>query len=477
MADGHILVPTAQGAGTILSVGGAQPAVGYTGIEDLDLVMQAADGDTVSVRGTANTDTFEVTPGNRPDTGRVAGTFNVGAAAFTLPNITYSGSTAATPAAGGIPAAVGGIGINTGPAATQGGTDTVVYNGTSENDIFTVVNEAVTLQSAAWGGPNTPPILLGAVNATSTTNIVINAGNGDDRINMVSASAGTETYDFNGGNPDSGSDSLAFVDPGAVQNVVISPDPVDPTQQDVAGYSANATPIDVTGFELITYTGAGRNDTLTVTPNSDDDVIRVQNQSVTAGTASVTSQTLPEIHFTGLSTFLIDRLVAGTPNLGAIVATFVTQNLDPATGYGYQAGSEDVLVIEGAESFPDNYVVFNPVNLGVASGFPTVVDMSTAPGPVVTIASNFATGPAPGFRPGEIRFDTKGGDDTVTIDTGGGGGTAGAVFPVSLNAANAVARDLVDTRIVYDGGTGGDVLNVIGAPIDGCGQRGVHGRL
>ncbi len=409
-----------------------QPASAFTGIENLVVVNQLADGDTIRIDGTANNDVFEVTPGVTPDTGSIAGTMGVGgAASFTLPNVSYSGVSFATAAGGGLPATTGRVGINT-TAATQGGVDTIVYNGTSANDIFTVANENVTLTSAAWGGPNTPAVLFGSSANTTTVNIVINAAQGDDRINMVSASAGAETYDFNGGNPDAGSDSLAFVDPGAAQTVAILPDPVDPTQQDVTGYSANATPIDVTGFELITYTGAGRNDTLTVTPNTDDDEIRIENQSVTTATASVTSQTLPEIHFTGLNVFNADSAIA-PPNAGALEATFVTRNLDPATAYIFNGNSEDALIIEGADSFPDNYVVSNAFALGATGAATLITDMSTAPGPVVAVANGFTgLAPLPTFTPGEIRLHTKAGDDIVTIDTGGGGATAGAVYAAHL---------------------------------------------
>lgn len=473
------LTPTGVAAGNLISLTPAavqvSPSVAYTGIEDLVLVMQGADGDGVRIAGTANNDLFEVTPGITPDGGRVNGTMGTGATSFNLPNITYSGNTFVTAAAAGLPASVGALAINIGPAATQGGTDTVVYNGTGENDIFTISNEGVTLSSAAWGGPNTPPVLFGSAAATSTTNIVINAGNGDDRINLVSATAGTETYDFNGGNPSAGSDTLFLVDPAAIaaapnlaQSIFILPDAVDPTQQDIFGYSANPAPIDVTGIELITYTGdpgaAGvRDDILIVGPNGDEDQIRVSSHNAGV-TARVTSQTLPEIHFTTLSSFFVDVGPAGSP--GVVEGTFVTQNLDPGTSYNFVGRSEDILIIEGADSSPDNFVVSNGLNLGAGGGIVLVTDMSNGPGPVVAVAGGLSGAAAPGFFPGEVRLNTKAGDDVVTIDTGAGGATAGAVYaPAFAAVAFPLAPlDLVDTRIVYNGGTGGDLLRVVGTP-------------
>ncbi len=438
--DFTLLRPAAQGAGTILpGTAGNQPTVGYTGLEELELVGQLADvggglGDTFGIAGTAGNDTFEFTPGSTPDAGSFAGIMDAnnatGTGPFPLPAITYNSMMAFGTTL---------LAINT-DAANQGGTDTVVYSGTSVNDVFNVNNETVTLTSSAWGA-GSPTVNLGAVADTSTATIVINAGNGDDRINMVSASAATETYDFNGGNPDSGSDSLNLVDPGVVQNVVILPDPVDSTQQDVTGYSANATPIDVTGFELITYTGAAgaRDDTLVVETGPGADNIRVDDQ-FNKTTARVTSDHMPNIDFTNLLTFQLEAPLAppaAASDPGAVTATFVTAGLDPATAYQFIGRFEDTLVIEGADTFGDFYTIANPI-AGPAGGNVVVTDVFFG-----VVVSNLTTGP---FAPGEVRFNTLAGDDRVRVLLGG------------ISGADV---DLIDTRIVYDGGTGGDLLDVV----------------
>lgn len=487
-------LPLGTGSGSVINtvVGGgtAQPNVFYATTEHLSMVGQSVDGDPLQIGGTAGNDSLEYAPGANLSEGTITGALDTnnatGVGPFSLPRVSYSGLALPAPGAGAavaVPIVGLGLGIND-DAGSQGGADTLIVNGSSQNDVIQVVDDGVYLN---MGGENplvTPfpaPLPIGnvlgtsAAGATSASQIVINAGDGDDNTTVTSAQFAGITYDFNGGDPSGGSDVLNLIDPALAaasnQTVGIAPDLIDPTQQDIAGFAASATPIDVTGQELITYTGAlnaagARDDTLFVSPGLDNDKVRVENQSAPGtpppptGTASVTSQTMPVIHFTGLSLFTVGSGIPGA-NPGVTEATFVTQNLDPATAYGLNGGSEDILIIEGADTFPDNFVVHNGFALGAAGGTSVVTDMSTAPGPVVAVAMLFGGAAAPAFIPGEIRVKTMGGDDVVTIDAGGGGATAGAVFAAAFPAATVVPTDLVDTRIVYDGGTGGDVLNVV----------------
>ncbi len=502
-------LPLGQGAGTVLNTGGGSPPVNYVGIEDLDLVGQAVDGDAVQIGGTVGIDTFEYTPGDTLSEGSVSGTMDqtntTGVGPFTLPNVTFSG-VFVPPAPGPVPP-IGifgiGVGINDDPA-TQGGADTVIYNGTSENDVFQVVDDAVYLNINGENPLVAPfpfPLPLGNVlatlapGATSTTQIIINAGDGDDNVNVLSAVFPAIAYDVNGGNPGSGSDVLNLVDPEAngiavtVQVVQIIPDPVDPTQQDVFGYAAAALPIDVTGMELIAYTGGAPlgapNDTLIVDPVGADDQIRVEAQAATPGApapppfapgaaglinAKVTSQTMPEIQFRGTTAFHVSNPApplgfAGGPlaSPGAVEATFVTLGLDPVTVYNLNGNSEDKLVIEGADTFPDLYSVTNPTGLAPAALTRTISVFDHNTGVVVNnvFTPGGAVGPAPLFTPGEINFNTLAGDDQVFVHAGPVGPIPGAPLPLPGALAGV---DLIDTRIVYDGGTGGDILNVAGTP-------------
>ncbi len=473
------LQPSAQGAGSVVETPVAVaapllgiPSVPYSGIEHLKFVQRIADGDALVLGGSfellppggfaTGNDTWEYSPGATPDAGTVNGTMDFASVTptgvFTLPEITFSGVDTQ---------GIGGLFIN-GDPTRQGGSDTVIYNGTDKNDIFNIVNDNVTLATDAFSGFGTAgaPIQLGAgqiaiapPGGTSTTaQIVVNGLDGDDTINLTSGIPGIVVttpiqYDFNGGNPSNGSDVLNLIDGALVaasaQTVTIIQDPTDPTQQDITGFVTST--IDVTGTELITYTGAvaaggARDDTLVVDTGFGADDIRVDEQ-IAGVTARVTSQQMPDIDFTNVATFQLEANTNLAPppltsDLGAVTATFATLNLDPLTAYQFLGGSEDVLVIEGADTFPDVFTVTNPLAAG--AGNVVVTDTTATFGTVVV--SNLTLGP---FAPGEVRLNTLAGDDVVIVDVGGGG--FGGV-------------DLIDTRIVYNGGSGGDVLNVVGTP-------------
>ncbi|MFH1918923.1 MAG: Ig-like domain-containing protein [Planctomycetota bacterium] len=157
-----------------------------------------------------------------------------------------------------------------------------------------------------------------------------------------------------GGDP-SASDVLNLLGaPLTAETVTIAPDASNPTEQDITGLGA---PIDVSGVELITYTGSpdvagGPDDTLNFDPGAGDDQVRVDDQ-VDFTTARVTSGNLPEVHFTGLDTFFIE-----SGDFGSVEATFVTAFLDPLTTYNFGGFGEDTLIIEGLP-FADNFTVAN----------------------------------------------------------------------------------------------------------------------
>jgi len=436
------LAPTATGNGTV--TGFAMP-VNFTGIEHLKAVLQPLASDHFTVDGMTGNDDFHIATSAIAGNIQITGLMNGGAGpAFPLPIIDVTGNSQTL---------IGTFNFN-----GVGGNDRLTLVGVYSNEAFNLARANATSGSINQFVNGTQNNFIGFANFG---NITIEGADGDDIFNVPGDFP--TTLHINGGSPSSGSDVLKLTGAAAAENVVIAPDATNPTEQDITGV---ANPINVNGIELITYTGtplAGvRNDSLTINPRADNDMIRIANQAVVTSTARVTSLRLPEIHFTGLNAFSVDTLPA---NAGVIEATFVTQNLDPATAYLFNSGSEDVLTIEGAETFQDSYVVSNGTNLGLSGGTTLVTDISTAPGPVVAVASIVAAVAAPSFVPGEVRIKTKGGDDLVTIDTGGGGATAGAVYAPLLAATGLTAPlDLIDTRIVYDGGTGGDVLNVIGSP-------------
>ncbi len=322
--------------------------------------------------------------------------------------------------------------------------DRLTIEGNAGDDTFTVSSAGVITTTNTNGTFATPIIATpGALQLT------LQGLDGDDIFNINAThpfpGTGGPGIIVEGGNPDTGSDTTNLLGAAAtVENVVIAPTVGNADAQTVTGLGAS--PIQINGSELITYTGAAgaRDDTLVVETGRGADNIRVDDQ-INLTTARVTSDRMPDIDFTNLITFQLEAPLAppaAPSDPSAVTATFVTGGLDPATAYQFLGNAEDVLVIEGSASQPDNYAVTNTI-AGPAGGRVRVTDLNTLG---TTTVTNFSPGP---FAPGEVRLNTLGGDDTVTVDVGGGG--FGGV-------------DLIDTRIVYNGGTGGDVLVVTGTP-------------
>ncbi|MCA9121452.1 MAG: hypothetical protein KDB11_14780 [Planctomycetales bacterium] len=207
--------------------------------------------------------------------------------------------------------------------------------------------------------------------------------------------------------------------------VTISPDAADSDDQDISGI---VTPvIDVTGIEVIRYTGNGTAaERLDVNLGGGDNTARVERG---VGVDLVTSDSLPSVEFTGVNRF---RAIGGA---GSDVVTFKTWFLTGAVAgnYEFDGGASDALVIEGADGATaagnDAFLVTNP-----AGGSVAVTD-SRGAGVTVT-ATNAALG--------RLGINTLGGDDLVTVDETGG---------------------LIAPLITFDGGSGSDALAVTGTTL------------
>ncbi|NLS94597.1 MAG: hypothetical protein GXX96_20775 [Planctomycetaceae bacterium] len=233
-----------------------------------------------------------------------------------------------------------------------------------------------------------------------------------------------------GGGP-SGSDSFFLAGAaGTTENVTIRPDAANPLDQDVIVEDAVtfvAAQIDVSGVELIAYAGADADDLLTVDPGQGDHSIRVDN-GPSAWTDRVRSESLPEVQFTGLGTFLVAPTIQGID-----VVTFVTRALGGAVNYHANLSAFDTLVIEGREGADDDYTLTHPTGANVV-----ITDNNAG----VSVTEVDLGLPVAG-----LRINTLGGDDLVTVDVGG--------------------DDLISVPIEYNGGGGSDTLIVSGSPVTG----------
>ncbi len=174
--DNLRLVPSAQGAGTVLNDNAAQPSVNFTGVEHLNLVVQQADGDGVRVDGTIGNDTIEVTPGASADSGSFAGTMDqnnaTGAGPFAMVATTWSG--------------VNSLGndqdVN---FFNPGGTDSFIYNGTANDDTIAVgPGEAGGTEFRNTIGG----VVVSRVEVFNYTSATVRGSAGDDRVDFNASS-------------------------------------------------------------------------------------------------------------------------------------------------------------------------------------------------------------------------------------------------------------------------------------------------
>jgi hypothetical protein len=315
--------------------------------------------------------------------------------------------------------------INAGTA----GNDRVVYNGTSNNDTFTVGPTGSILLS-------NPSHDFVTVNSSSTgiDQVVLDGLDGDDtfEINQNNPFAGGLFLD--GGNP-SHSDVVNLNAPATfAQTVTIAPLATDQTRQLISNFAnvvAVNNPITTSGIELINYNSPGDpvNDNLIVNLGTGDNVARVERSTDRPDdpTDEITSDSLPKIAFHTLASFEVQ---AGG---GADVVTFKTGALAGAApaNYRFTGDARDTLAIEGSDSV-DNYLLTKPA-AGVA------VAIRDAASNVVVTNTNTTLG--------QIQLNTLGGDDRATVDVGA-----------------ATPSDLISVPILFDGGADRDLLTVQGTP-------------
>ncbi len=197
------LNPTAVGAGTITNAG--VPDVDFTGVEQLEVVLQFDESDKFAVDGTLDDDHYRVYSGPEIGRARIEGTMAEGAVGgpFALPSIDVHNQ---------LPSG------NTGTINffNVGGQDTIEIVGSSFNDTFDISQHIVTggLVDHLVNGVLTNRILFDQIDRAT-----IDGLDGDDVFNLTQAIA--FDLDLNGGNPSasdianlSGASGLVFVSLG-----------------------------------------------------------------------------------------------------------------------------------------------------------------------------------------------------------------------------------------------------------------------
>ena len=231
----------------------------------------------------------------------------------------------------------------------------------------------------------------------------------------INSLAGHNTVAIAGGNPYTGGIIVTGGDPSAsdivsltgkaatAESVNITPRNADHTQQAITGLGgAGYQTIWTSNVGLITYTGVGGDDTLTVNTGSGDDTATV-SKAAAAATDQVISSSLPAVDFSAVNTFVLN--MGGGTN----TATFDTTELSGAAAANYQVveGATDSLVVQGAAGATNLYTVSKP---GVGS---MQIKDNTAGATQITLTETSG-------NLGQLQVNGGGANDTVTVDDTGG---------------------------------------------------------
>lgn len=344
-AEAAVYTPTASDAGT-LGLASLTSPIGFTGIEEL-LYDGEADGDSLTIVGTAGANTFTATPGAAPDAGTLA-------VDGTLP-IAYQ---------------------NLGPTGQvnvtgNGGSDTLVYNGTAVNDLFTI-------NAGGGGGVVTLNSQL-PINTTGVGTLRAAGFAGDDTFTLVPAISGSPyaILILNGGAQASAAGDQANLKgtPGpAADSITVSGQSVALGGVTVASSGVENINLDSDGgTDLLTYNGvSGVTEAISVAGSS------------TPGTGVLSVPGVAQVTFVNTETFVVNGNPADVDTV-KVVGTNAVDRLEidlAAAG----TGADPVLLLQNAAGTTTaltllNYTGFNVLNVDALDGDDVVNVYTAATGP------------------------------------------------------------------------------------------------
>jgi hypothetical protein len=306
--DDFGVVPTGAGAGTIVDFVPQFPDITFAGIASLDVVGQAADGDSLRVGDTPGNDTVQYSPGATADAGYITG-YSSGASSFAYTPITFSGIT-------GFVAPISSIGA-------QLGNDELIVNGVAGNNTFDFLGDG--------GGFYTgySSILVDGHTAVRYSPITLTA----DGV-VLDGLGGNDTFNFTPATTELAS-ALAVpiqVEASGIGDVInftaVSAASTVVNYGTSALTSTTANPLSFSGVVTINLAGGGGG--LLVDGTSGDDSFTYAPSTASAGSVTLAGNVAPTINFTGAAagSFTIDPLggtnsvtVNGTAGDDDIVAT------------------------------------------------------------------------------------------------------------------------------------------------------------
>ncbi|MFO0904332.1 MAG: dockerin type I domain-containing protein [Pirellulales bacterium] len=423
--DSINVTPTAQGAGTVALQLGLL-SMTYTGIEEIQAVLQMSEDDTFSIDGTAGDDLFQSQLTNLAGSAVFTGIFDqgnaTGAGPFTIPRIVVNGDNPA----------FGVVGIFN--ATGAGGSDELRIQGTDSDEQFSLTDLfGLTNIQHSIGNTLLHQIVWGD---SDTTAVTIDMGGGSDQATVVPELAFTNVLgtfpvvlSIQGG----GSDDRLLVDESArafadarTYNVL----PLSGNNQRTAGNITGQNGggdftlgLTYEGIEQIQMVGDG-DDTLSVRDDGQDSVWTLSaGPTILLESGRIGINDRSPVDFESFrrveleNTGGVDRFIVSPDRLPAFSVSG-NQNTPPAEYQvigGNTAGTlRDTLQIDGTGRDDAQQVVLTStaITLGRTVGFTDVA---------------------------AIEINTAAGDDTLEIDTTGG---------------------FVAPHVVFDGGSGRDTLLV-----------------
>jgi hypothetical protein len=346
----------------------------------------AGTSDTLTVTGTSGPDVFDFTAGTTVDSGSVVVDSLVPLA---FQNIGTSGIVA---------------------MADGGGTDTLVYNGSDGNDLFSVAAATGAISLTNDAGAHV--VVTVPTTGNLIENLVLNGLDGDDTFDVTGAQLYT-TITLNGG---------------------------DPSASDVANLTGNGTAVTYTTGETQTATGGGLG---TV------DLTGVEIVNLAAGAGAVTFQgtagpdainVTPTVANTAAVTVAGVNQVLNTTSTAASPLT-----IDPMAGadtvtVNGTSGNDTIATALGAAT---SSVTVNGFKVSLKATTTESLIVAAGDGTDAMTLTNTVVGVQPDLV--SLLFQGGNGDDSLTI--------------------NVAGSDLIHGPLItYDGGTGSNGLTVTGTP-------------
>ncbi len=378
--DALVYSPTAVGAGSVAD-GTIQPQVNFTGMENVSIVGQDADGDTLAFNAPATAGLGTVVtynPGSTSDSGTISAIENASGPA--LVPLGFTGFS------------TGGITFTDASSADKGD-DELVVNGSLGNDAFNAVTDTISLYNL--GGPNGSPTLT-TTSAIGTLKLH-SAGGAQTYFNLTGPLPYASTVIDGAGvsqaslSAPSGAVTVALGDGSASSDGFTK----------IAGYGGSVTLINVNLADLdlagkaLTVNGTALNNQLTYTPTG-----AAAGTLQSAGLGTVFDFT------TATSTLTVD------PTGGA--ASTGTVTVDGAAG-------SDTITVQNGQIIPaDTEVAVNsllPIQIVTADTAGLAVAGGTG-NDVLEVFSTFVPVTIP------ITYDGGTGTDALFLSSGGPNGLA-----------------------------------------------------